>query len=69
MKLNIDKNFYFYHLEHKYKTVGVQVDLLTRSEQQTYQTSSNIQYDHVGHPPTPAFTLALTRKKTGGALE
>ena len=50
-------------------TVGVEVNLLTRSEQQMYKNASNIEYDHVGHPPPPAFALALIYRETGCTLE
>ena len=44
------------------RTVVVKDNSLTRKV-------SNIKYDHVGHPPPPAYTLASTRWETRGILE
>ena len=51
------------------RTVGIRVDLLTTSEQQIYQNASNIEYDHIGQPPTPANALVSTHRETGGTLK
>jgi len=51
------------------RTVGVEVNSMSRSQQQIFQNASYIEYDHVGQPSMPANALVLTHRETGGTLE